>query len=195
MLHADARADLEKLASETLAMVLDAVHVVVARDLREGILDILWTRHAATGYGWPLTLRRIGTPHGVQLVGRGVDRTCEIVGFHRAANGPDDPEHQPARTLDWSYVGANGKMRKLSGIECSCGVRLQPHQTRDQRADPSSSVWPMVSDQSLANNGVPYYLICKRARGVDDANHCPDDAFAICLCLTDLTDAEYRSVQ
>jgi hypothetical protein len=183
----DIRKELAKLSSESVARIWDALH-----DLKDGALHnacqaIVWDRHATMGEEWPTSNADIGP---ISLVVEGIEhewqpgiRSHRVRSYCRTVRGtkPDDPAHKVARVLDWSYVDVQGRERRFSDMECSCGASGDRMHLGVVRCTSEANVWPVATIPGV-NNGHPVFVVCKYAEHAQDPMHAPSGSGERCIC-------------
>lgn len=199
------RAELDKLSSEAIAQIYDALHDLKAAIVHTAALDILWDRHATPGGEWEVRDQPIGNPNEewVEWEKREVERVREqakgaidgwgkplpslepshrVVAHCSHGKGHRDQLHQVKRSLNWKYQDERGE-RTRSGVECTCGRRsdLEGRERRlefkQRQLEPTARVW-----QTVMMGGIPHYQVCKFARCADDPEHAPNTMGDRCLC-------------
>lgn len=160
--------------------ILGALHDCAAGSLRPPLEAELWRRHAVPITKWPtaaiadlhpnITLALICGARGYTKTGApanswvdvvcapGEDRRVYLQRLRdslRARRG-DDPEHWPVSRLVHN---------RIDQVECSCGYRGYGKLWR------SSQTWWWPTELV---DGIPHYITCKYACGVDDPCHAPN---------------------
>jgi hypothetical protein len=190
MLNAEAmRVQLDKISSESIAQVYDALHDCKDETIHSVALDILWSRHATVfadpGRKWEEIEMELGNPNdALHEDFREPDahrRRHLAVWLCALAKDQHDPLHQVRRSLNWSYNNDRGA-RAFVGLECTCGLRERPNSISGldlklRQVYPTARVWPMVM-----RDGIPHYQVCKRAKCADDPYHAPSALGSSCWC-------------
>lgn len=174
------RLELERLSSEAVAQIYDALHDMRDGPLRKVAMELLWDRHSTSGGDWPTREEEIGNPNG--------DPVRDSRGTHTlVASCAGSITHKIWRQLSWSYEDARGT-RVFREYQCNCGRRTDGRGDtlliiRWRQARPSWRVWPTVMRYvETAGKEHPYLQVCRFARHVEDPMHAPNSTGMQCLC-------------
>lgn len=186
--------ELDRLTSEAVAQIYDALHDLKDVHVHAAALEVLWRRHARPGGEWPVRTDTIGDPTRDDFAADFEERpTHELIACCAGSQGPRDPRHQVAMHMEWSYLEYRGK-RVFAGMQCTCGRRNLHHdgpgalQLRWLQATPSAEVWPIVMvncPDTRAPDGirrVPHRQVCRQAAHALDPWHAPNSVGTACLC-------------
>jgi hypothetical protein len=159
--ESEMRSELDKLSSEAIAQIRDALHDLLAAPIRRAAMACLWQRHGVAVTEWPLNYH---TPSQIAYCSHSVS-------------------HAPVRHLNWSY-DVEGSPRIFWEWECSCGRSTSAVDDRLRlylkwrQVRPIARAWPIV-----AHEGFPHYRVCKNSTTAEDAYHAPTGELAwMCLC-------------
>lgn len=162
---------LDQLPTPTLLRLYHGLHELIDQGAHRAIADILWARRGDKLEAWPT--------QPLSYLPQWVPSTdVKIISYCGKATGPADPEHRPTRMLtlepEWCF----------SGYECSCGRRDHNHRGYDldlhfkrQLSRPWAHVW---STKSI--DGIPHFVVCKRAKHAEDIDHAPSTVGLTCIC-------------
>ncbi len=163
------RIELDRLSSEAIAQIYDALHDLKDSAIHEAAMACLWQRHGHDVNEWPLNYH-----------------SSSLIGYCSAG-----ADHVPVRHLFWEY-DLGSKMRKFWEWTCSCG-RSTSATALDQKLyikwrqiRATCRVWPVV-----VRDGIPHYRVCRYSSTAEDAYHAPTGELAcMCVCGTAMNPVE-----